>query len=204
MGEPGRWASKVALLKHFLQRQMPGSHVTIEVDCAPNPSLLKGYYNDWYTSLRKIREEFPSNVTIKVLDSSILTADAAAFYPPPQEQGATPEQQFKWECDRRNIDEIFDFCRKFVNDMSANMPATTSSAREQQNQVVIDLTDDAHDNRLDVESHGMTSLNAVDEQQETFVDTHSLGEDGGDSVAVSGGSPTISRKRRRTPEEGDF
>jgi hypothetical protein len=79
--EAAFWAQKIKALKQIFRSLAPGTRIKIWVMCAINPSLLKGFYTEWYQAILDLKKDWPNQVFVEILNDSVMDTDVASHYP---------------------------------------------------------------------------------------------------------------------------
>jgi hypothetical protein len=158
--EPGYCAEKIKALRQIFRVLARGSHITVVLSCTANPSLVKGRYTQWYQAILDLVNDWPSQVTIRIDDDSILAVDPRDYFPKEPEYrdlvrekhaaelaDADPEdidgllalfedtekENHQTRC--HNVTHNIDFCREFIHTIrkiQGEVTESTLSALEAQ------------------------------------------------------------------------
>jgi hypothetical protein len=81
--EAAFWAQKIKALKQIFRSLAPGTRIKIWLMCVVNPSLLRGFYTEWYQAILDLKKDWPNQVFVEILNDSVMDTDVASHYPPP-------------------------------------------------------------------------------------------------------------------------
>jgi hypothetical protein len=67
------------------------------VECRPSTYLAKGYYTEWYAVLQGLVKDKPNQVSVRVVDDSVLKADVKGWHPPERDFESEGRAKYTYE-----------------------------------------------------------------------------------------------------------